>query len=135
MNFLKMRVYLINLTLIQPLINIKLIYFLLKPLVNPKSNLQLTYKKLNYTTIYYLLRKILLKTRVSLSQKQFFHLPHHYLIKALLLLFFLGFFFLKMDLVLDPKCRRQAVNNTVVLPTNSEQISHHRNLNEQIYCC
>ena len=33
---------------------------------------------------------------------------------------------------MDPKRRRQAINSTVVLPTNSKQISHHRNLNEQI---
>ena len=44
-----------------------------------------------------------------------------------------GFFVLKMDPVVDPKRRRQAVNSTVVLPTNYKQISHHRNLNEQIF--
>jgi hypothetical protein len=32
---------------------------------------------------------------------------------------------------MDPKRRRQAVNNIVVLPTYSEEISHHRNLNER----
>ena len=37
-----------------------------------------------------------------------------------------------MDLVVDPKRRRQVVNNTVVLLTDSKQISHHRNLNDQI---
>jgi len=31
---------------------------------------------------------------------------------------------------MDPKRRRQDVLNTVVLPTISEHISHHRNLNE-----
>jgi hypothetical protein len=33
---------------------------------------------------------------------------------------------------MDPKRRRQDVINTVDLPTNSEHISHHRNLNEQV---
>jgi hypothetical protein len=37
-----------------------------------------------------------------------------------------------MDPVVDPK-RRQAIKNTMVLPTISKQISHHRNLNDVVH--